>query len=181
MKTKYVPKLSKAEREAAIKAFNDEFSRSPQWQKFCEAAQSRFKNNPDAPAWNALVGLLEVAKQDPRISASKGVCDAIDVLVLTFGDWPSPGTEFDEIASIIGTERARDSVKKRGDQKEKKRFQGWIIEKEIRLSQMADLLEMKTSQVPADVLAIMRGRPKSTIKDWYKEIRPEPMKPGRRA
>lgn len=141
--------------------------------------QLRLREDPDAPSWHALCKLLMTAKDDPIIAKSKGVCDCIDSLLWAFGDWPTPGSEFEKIAATINKERAAGHVRnKRGDQLEKDIFQQWLRDSGIKLERIVDVYEQSMSN---EVLKIVHGRNTETLRRWYKEINPGRMKPGRKA
>lgn len=139
------------------------------------------KSKPNARAWIALIEKLKKAKNDPVIAKSRVVCDCIETLCEMFADFPEPGAEFNEIASIIGKEKAAQAVESRGDQVDKRRFQQWVIDDGIFLEQIGDLYRMRSNRVPSDIAQIISSRNQAVLKRWYKEKRPEPLKIGRKA
>jgi len=74
--------------------------------------------------------------------------------------------------------KAQQSIKNRGDQKDKEIFQKWIREYGIRVERISDFADMKTTNVPSDVLPILE-RSRDALRNWYKEIHPEKLKSGR--
>lgn len=85
-------------------------------------------------------------------------------------------------SAVRQADKEANAVKMRGDQLDKAAFQDWIKEEGITVSKIDQLRDLK--KVPDVIARILRpvdsgGRAESTIKDWYKEVRPRTLKGGR--
>lgn len=75
--------------------------------------------------------------------------------------------------------RIRGGASNRGDQKDKVAFQAWLKDKNISVSWMSEIKDMKRG-VPDNIATILGAYSDKTLKDWYKEVYPGTLKSGRR-
>lgn len=84
--------------------------------------------------------------------------------------------------AVRQAEKEANAVKSRGDQLDKAAFQTWLKKGNVIVSKIDELRDLRG--VPNDIARILQpvdkgGRAESTIKDWYREIRPGTLKGGR--